>query len=95
MSGGKQEGTPCKLVIFRGGSMLNKFESQELLGLLLTLKGQVIPPLQLCRKEQEGTCDFEGEGGASPRKNRVPDMGGNGVKNNRIQELRDFKNLWV
>ena len=25
-----------------------------------TLKWQVIAPLQLCRKDQEGTCDFEG-----------------------------------
>ena len=31
-------------------------------------------------------CDFEG--GLHREKSRVPDMGGNGVKKNRVQELK-------
>ena len=54
-----------------------------------TLKWQVIAPLQLGRKEQEGTCDLEGR--LHREKNRVLDMGENGVKKNIVQELK--KNL--
>ena len=59
---GEQEGTPFKLVILSGGEpMLHKLESCSCSPLPSpTLKWQVIASLQLCRKEQEGTCDFEG-----------------------------------
>ena len=77
-------------MILKGGTNAEKSKSPnnflDSCSLLPILKWQVIAPLQLCKKEQEGTCDFEG-GLHREKNNRVPYIRGNGVKNNRVQEL--------
>ena len=45
-------GPPLKIISLQGVPSCSPLPSP-------TLKWQVIAPLQLCRKEQEGTCDFE------------------------------------